>query len=227
MLAEALNDLCSSLACFAVSNTYLTELYIQLHAIHVYAVTHAAAHVYLLRSFSHDSVLEPGFASSPDMLSQIVIARIGAKEERQMDSLHLNAIAVLGKIALEAENGMMDAQSRHADPEDIMLVVGEHRQRRSVRELLAAWNKHCTKLREAGRVVELFQYGGLFCNGYNIKHDAPVYRLINNDEDEIQSCVSQLDLSRCNTKMVEKVLAPGFTLLVTRAELCRLPFTML
>ena len=92
-----------------------------------------------------------------------------------MDRLHLNAIAVLGKIALdmEAENGMMDAQSYYADPEDIMLVVGEHRQRRSVRELLAAWYKHCTKLREAGRVPmvdELFQYGGLYCNGlYSIK----------------------------------------------------------
>ena len=37
----------SLVACFAVSNTKLTELYIQLHAIPLYTVSHAAAHVYL------------------------------------------------------------------------------------------------------------------------------------------------------------------------------------
>ena len=135
-----------------------------------------------LRTFSNGSMLEPGFAMFPDMLNKCIAGRMQRSEKDMgIDDMHLDAVAVHGKIGLDiemyAEN--LDDEGQLVDADDTLFVVGEHGKSTSVRQLLAAWNAHCAQLRKDNRMpmVDITSYQGFDMFGHDEKQNVPVYCL--------------------------------------------------
>ena len=131
-----------------------------------------------LKTFSDGAILDPGFALYPDMLNKDVAGHITmCARDSNIDDMHLDAVAVLGRIALDIE---MEHEEDEYDDSDTLLIVGTPGQSTSVRQLLIAWNAHCVKLREADRmpmIDNIDSYLGFHCFGYDAEQEAPVYCL--------------------------------------------------
>ena len=140
------------------------------------------ANVYLredLRTFSDGCILQPGFGTSPDMIYPDMASTccISHMAGLKTDDLHLDAIALQGRFGFDIELG--DEEDEFDELDADILIIGEDNKTTTVRQLLAAFNKHCCEVRAkmGDLLCDVCPYEGFHLAGHSPRHDVPVYSL--------------------------------------------------